>query len=484
MCRDDTQKALILALTSQHDQCLETLLKSISDVNKADGNGNVPLLKAIEVGYLHGVKGLLKAGADVNKMHGSNQDKALEAAALKGHVECVKALIEAGADVNMVKGDESSMCSIVAAVKSGSKRCVETLIKAGANVNLKCKHRRWNYDINALVEAIFHKNVDIVQMLVEAGADVNSHQGLTSPLTLASEVGLCKAVELLLHAGADVNDQWRCMYGTPLMHAVRFSFSEHPPINYLNCMELLIDAGADVNAIDIHYSTALTTAVKVGFDEGVDLLLRSGGNEGLSKALTAAVGTGFPKCAQLLVDAGADVNEDQGYDHRPLSQLGCVRNLIGTEDIDDEDLLQKALSKINLVECGKILLRAGAKINVKNWRDHNNALRHYIGINREHPQREICMLLYAAGETLQGTTVAVSDPNWHPKESAEPDKFYAKVPEYLLFEDLKFNLKHLCRQAIRNHLLNLDPHQHLFGKIPHLGIPPPLTKYLLFNFSL
>ena len=30
----------------------------------------------------------------------------------------------------------------------------------------------------------------------------------------------------------------------------------------------------------------------------------------------------------------------------------------------------------------------------------------------------------------------------------------------------------------------LDPHQHLFGRIPRLGIPSSLIDYLLFNVSL
>ena len=74
------------------------------------------------------------------------------------------------------------------------------------------------------------------------------------------------------------------------------------------------------------------------------------------------------------------------------------------------------------------------------------------------------MLLYAAGETLDGTYVD-------------------KIPEELKFEDEKVELKQICREAIRKHLLKLDPHQHLFSRIPQLGLPF-LTEYLLFNQSL
>ena len=74
-------------------------------------------------------------------------------------------------------------------------------------------------------------------------------------------------------------------------------------------------------------------------------------------------------------------------------------------------------------------------------------------------------LLYAAGETLDGTEEYL-------------------IPEELKFEDEKLELKHICREIIRKHLLKLDPHQHLFSRIPRLGLPSIVTEYLLFNQSL
>ena len=71
------------------------------------------------------------------------------------------------------------------------------------------------------------------------------------------------------------------------------------------------------------------------------------------------------------------------------------------------------------------------------------------------------MLLYAAGETLED-----------------------KIPEELNFEDEKLQLKHICRMVIQDHLLMLDSHWNLFGRIPRLGLPSSLTDYLLFNVTL
>ena len=98
----------------------------------------------------------------------------------------------------------------------------------------------------------------------------------------------------------------------------------------------------------------------------------------------------------------------------------------------------------------KVLLRAGMKVNIPN-RDNNNVLCSQIlyadwldNIRGDRNGHVIhyrrCMLLYAAGNTIDGTTV----------EGTVLDKMkQAPVPDYLLFKNLKLNLKHLCRKAIR-----------------------------------
>ena len=61
----------------------------------------------------------------------------------------------------------------------------------------------------------------------------------------------------------------------------------------------------------------------------------------------------------------------------------------------------------------------------------------------------------------------------------------------LIFPKAKFtspaeeqmNLKHLCRQFIRKHLLQMSP-VNLFVRVPQLGLPTLLQDYLLFNVAL
>ena len=76
------------------------------------------------------------------------------------------------------------------------------------------------------------------------------------------------------------------------------------------------------------------------------------------------------------------------------------------------------------------------------------------------------MLLFAAGEKIipsVGCTNTV-------------------IPEYLQHEQL--SLKEKCREAIRKHLLDIDPHGNLFHRIPKIGLPSVLNEYVLFDMSI
>ena len=154
-------------------------------------------------------------------------------------------------------------------------------------------------------------------------------------------------------------------------------------------------------------------------------------------------------CVQFLLEAEADVN---------------------IKDTDNDTILIRAAGRNKSTGCVRLLLKAGAKINM-----NCTALRRNI-ICQKIPNKDLCMLLYAAGETIDGTTI--KGKTWRGSMKI------ISVPDYLLHEDLKLNLQHQCRETIRKHLLAIDRHENLFGRIPQLGLPSSLGKYLLYNMSL
>ena len=168
----------------------------------------------------------------------------------------------------------------------------------------------------------------------------------------------------------------------------------------------------------------------------------------MNTALSIAVLNGRNKCLDFLINKGAHVNK-------------C-----------DKPLLREAATR-NHIETVQLLLHANIKINQvtrdeMTYNSFPNVLQYSIA--KSDPKEPMCMLLYAAGETIDGTTIETSP--WH----------RAPVPEYLLHKDL--DLRHLCRETIRKHLLHLDPHQHLFHRVAHLGLPSVLTKFVLYDVTL
>ena len=126
------------------------------------------------------------------------------------------------------------------------------------------------------------------------------------------------------------------------------------------------------------------------------------------------------------------------------------------------------------LECVKLLLKSGAHVNVTN-KYHHNALQCYI-VECEPIHVELAMILLAAGEIIDGTTVEIVERFGRLRR--------VDVPDFLQMTALKLNLKHTCREAIRKHLLHLDRHANLFNRIPKLELPSLVVEYLLFDINI
>jgi NACHT domain/Ankyrin repeats (3 copies) len=125
--------------------------------------------------------------------------------------------------------------------------------------------------------------IDVVPMLLDAGADVNAQGGhYGNALQAAATENAKDVIQMLMDAGADVNAQGG-HYGNALQAAVAVTddvFATNPE----GVVQMLLDAGADVNAQGGYYGNALQAAAAKNA-EGI---------------------------VQMLLDAGADVNAQGG----------------------------------------------------------------------------------------------------------------------------------------------------------------------------
>ncbi|KAK6436813.1 hypothetical protein LTR95_006993 [Oleoguttula sp. CCFEE 5521] len=187
----------------------------------------------------------------------------------------------------------------------GFETAVQMLIDAGADINAQGGMYR-----NALHAASFGGLEKVVEMLIDAGADVNAQGGdCGNALQTASLRGHEKVVQMLMNAGADVNAQGG-VYNNALQAA---SFGGNKEV-----VEMLMNAGADVNGKGGSYGNALQAASFRGHETVVQMLMDAGtdGNAlggHFGNALQAASFGGHEKVVQMLVDAGADVNAQGGH---------------------------------------------------------------------------------------------------------------------------------------------------------------------------
>ena len=225
--------------------------------------------------------------------------------------------------------DDYGETALATSKQSGHDRCVQMLIEAGADVNMAhCFKKPW-----PLMCAVVSGSEEYVNVLIKAGVDVNQtsdENRSTTALSKAASYGYHGMVEILIKAGADVNAKTRDprMTGmTPLLEALSstkediemetsyFKTNFKPGLyNVAQCISSLIQAGADVNIQTVEGFTPLIKAVETENAECLKLLIDGGAdvnkknNSGYT-VLLKATEKNNKECIDLLLNlAGADVN--------------------------------------------------------------------------------------------------------------------------------------------------------------------------------
>ena len=116
-------------------------------------------------------------------------------------------LLNQGVDPNTK--DETFTTPLLYAAQNGDREIVELLIQSGADIN--CHNEP--YRITPLMVAAAQNQIEVVKILIAAGADINAvNDDGTPTLAIAVHRGYLQIVTLLLAAGArvDIEDKrWR-----------------------------------------------------------------------------------------------------------------------------------------------------------------------------------------------------------------------------------------------------------------------------------
>lgn len=194
---------------------------------------------------------------------------------------------------------------IFKAIRDGDAEQVRSLLDSAPwLVEAKCGEH-----LDALTLAISCERPEVVRVLLQHGGDAS--RAIRAAL-LQHDPEILRA---LLDAGADPNTPvalgWTDANISPLHFAAEW--------DYLTMAEILLDRGADPNAVDETGNTPLHLASH-GYDVGMTRLIAAHGADVNARdadgttPLFDAVGSRLAEMVQLLIDAGADVSvrDDDG----------------------------------------------------------------------------------------------------------------------------------------------------------------------------
>jgi ankyrin repeat protein len=275
------QTALMWAVAEHHVEVARTLVAHGADVKARSSNGSTPLLFAARYGDIDLARLLLAQGADVNDTDATGT-AALLMATVRGHVELAHFLLEQGADPNASGAGYTALHW--AASRWETEFTTDYSFAPGTTPE-------W-----AAVAGLPRGKADLITALVTRGANVNARltkappqssrtgtrYGLMeggTPFYLAAFVGDAATMRLLLSLGADPAATAKGGT-TPLMVAAGLAHHEHrsrvTESSFLDAVQVLVELGADVNAVEDEGWTALHAATLAGHETVARYLLDHG----------------------------------------------------------------------------------------------------------------------------------------------------------------------------------------------------------------
>jgi ankyrin repeat protein len=269
-------------------------------------------------------------------------------------------------DINTRGGNHGT--PLLAAVDRGHLEIVQLLLELGADVNA------YHEGESALHKALRSRRFDIMMLLLTFKADVTSRdkQGVF-PLLRALESGDFGIMQILLHYGAKADTRDDCGY-TLLHHASQ--------TGNIELAKLLLGFRADVNFRDDCDSTPLHEASRFGnpniarllLDNGADVNARDNkGCSPLHKAIRLDVDV-----VQLLLQYGADVHVQDNDGSTPLHRAAQDGNpemvlvllehnatYVDARDAKDSTPLHLASEQGHL-DVARLLFELGADVDAVN----------------------------------------------------------------------------------------------------------------------
>ena len=380
---------LYQAIKHNNIKAVKFFIENNANVEIATFDGTTPLVLAIEENKPKIVELLIKEGkANIYGVYAKETEKYPIYCAVKNkNLNMIKILLDNNFDLKR----ESYILSY--AMENSDENIVKYLVENGADM--------YSYEITALYQAVLNLNPKLVEYFLDKGASIEKAGGtdVYGNILMAasgskfnnnkniSAVDL-KLLESLSQNSAKImqmiidkvdkkliNDSLEGK--TPLIIAVGNS--------YIDTAKILIENGANINAVDIEGWSALSYAVNNGDIEIAKLLLENKAKikDELLIAIKSPIVESSINMMKLLIENGANINYTDENGFTPLNiaiesgDMELTKFLI-TNGANVNSLMQDGVSLIgyaiaqNNMDLLQMLIENGANVNNTNgdsWAD-------------------------------------------------------------------------------------------------------------------
>lgn len=268
--KDDNENTLLMiACRYGSNEVIDYLLKNGADVNKKNIEGETAISQASLYGQTEVVHKLLNYTSNIygqitTGLSHNFYDDVLINAGRNGDISIWKDIIQRGYEIDAWHEFEA----LLLATEYHQKKFCTYLFSLGISPDIE------NENETCLSNACWLSNVEMVEFLINSGADVNGNSIKGLPILTAAEYANTETIKILIEKGADINVTYKDYEYeddvTPLMHAI-YKGS-------LKSVELLLDSGADLHHVSKMYGNvdALLLAVERHSLHIVETLIKAG----------------------------------------------------------------------------------------------------------------------------------------------------------------------------------------------------------------
>ena len=380
---------LYQAIKHNNIKAVKFFIENNANVEIATFDGTTPLVLAIEENKPKIVELLIKEGkANIYGVYAKETEKYPIYCAVKNkNLNMIKILLNNNFDLKR----ESYILSY--AIENSDENIIKYLVENGADM--------YSYEITALYQAVLNLNPKLVEYFLDKGASIekaggtdvygnimmaaagskfnNSNDKSPVDLTLLekSAENSAKIMQMIIDKVDKklINDSLEGK--TPLIIAVGNS--------YIDTAKILIENGANINAVDIEGWSALSYAINNGDIEIAKLLLTNKAKikDELLIAIKSPIVESRINMMKLLIDNKANINDTDENGFTPLNitiesgDMELTKFLI-TNGANVNSLMQDGVSLIgyaiaqNNMDLLQILIENGANVNYTNgdsWAD-------------------------------------------------------------------------------------------------------------------